>query len=175
MGLGDLDPSNKNELVRDQMKSESDDERYPQFQERVPYIAIWKDDSGEYHAAPSPHSHTVQYIKESKSKAWRPRMVPDEIERYWMDQYEFKRVRSMVDEVLGLDLMELLQDDPESALKAVILSAKHHNVDRSPSVHRRCGVCDEELHIVMDTFEEIGTRIVCSDHTVSEITKAGLL
>lgn len=185
MGLGDLipdedssDSSSSNNQSSSSSGSGSDESSgggYPKFREKVPYFAIWKDESGEFGAAASPHSHTVQEIKESKGSKWRVRMIPDELERYWMDRTEYLRTAQIVEKVLDMDLMELLQNDPASANRAIIFASKHYHSDQTPSRVRRCGVCNCDLNIIEDQYEKVGNRIICPDHTVQELKKHNLL
>lgn len=186
MGLKDLQDSDieydeEDEKYRDNSKSKSSggssssDGRYPRFEDRVPYVAIWEGPDGELKAGFSPQEHTVLYIKESSSKAWRPHAQSEQFERYWMDQYEWKRVVKMVQDTLDLDLIEIVKNDPEEALRSIKYAARNSHSDSKPSMTEKCPVCRTENHVIFGEFTAINGRRVCKDHTTQELVESGFL
>jgi hypothetical protein len=179
MGLKDLKEGNV-DTSSSSSKGGSDDDSdsgssYPKYDSRVPYFAIWQEEDGTYHSGHRPENLIIEYEKSSKSASWELHAIPAEMERHWMDRLEVKRVEQMVEEELCKDLRELLDDDPEQALKAITEAAKSESPKQRPSRTRPCGVCGDDIDFIGGDYEQVNGKRVCSNHTVQDIAEAGLL
>lgn len=173
MGLQDIteDDIKEGQLSTEQRSSSGE---YPKFKEKVPYLAIWQED-GEYKWATSPQNQFITYEKSSKHSSWERKLQPEEMERYWMNNQDFNRVVHMVQKELDMDLVELLRDDAEKALRAIKRAAKAHSPQEPLPMREDCPVCGESIHCIRGEYEMVGKRRVHKSHTVEDLAEAGLL
>lgn len=187
MGLGDLDPvsssdnsSSSSGWSSSSGSSESDSNRPYDERKKIPYWAIWEDDDGQIHAANSPQNEDVYILeqKQNKGDKWQVVGQSKKLLRHWMSLQDFQYACHIVEEVFGYDFIELLREDPRAANEAIVKAAKEYRATKSnqtTSNVRDCGVCGEPLHVVLDEVENVGDRVVCPEHTVTELRDADLL
>lgn len=179
MGIEDLKKGNvdtsSNDSSSDDSNSSSSGGGYPKYDSKVPFLAIWVEEDGTHYSGFRPENIVIEYEKSSKSASWELHAIPAEVERYWMDKLEVRRVEQMVEDELGKDFKELLDDDPEKALKAVTEAAKSHSPKQRPSRTRPCPVCNDDLDYIGGDYQQVNGKRVCSNHTVQDIADAGLL
>lgn len=169
MPLGDLAGTGDKFEKEQQNKSKGSGRSGPDFTSRVPYMAIYEDEDGNLQYSASNEKLAIEY-KDGEINA-----VPEELERYWLSQDSWRRMRWMVEKHLNMDLMDLLKEDPEKALKASQRAAKQHSPKDQPSLTEKCPVCREDIHVINDDYGRVGKRRVCSHHTVKELADADLL
>lgn len=129
----------------------------------IPTFAIWTDEDGEYQSGWNPQHLPLEY-KDGDLNA-----IPAEIERFWIEQMEFKRIIQMVEEEFDVDALGVLLDRPERGIKLVRKAAKRHSPQDIDWEKERCAVCKEDLHVRYDDYEVVDRRRVCSHHTVTEL------
>lgn len=148
---------------------------YPKSELRVPTLAIYENEDGELVAGFNDENAAVEYRKESEDDSWERHMVPHYIERYWMSRNSVRMIAGRVERHLNEDLYELLEEDPEAALKAIIKAAK---INSPAEINNRvvdCAVCGKSIHLVHDKYEEVNNRRVCPSHNVEELAAHDLI
>lgn len=174
-GLRDLDDSQSQS--DSSSGTDTSENHQTKTEKRVPYAIVYTDEQGEYHFAHRPQDDELLLLYEVSGNQSEPELlkVPSNIERYWMNRDSFQYAKHAVKEVLGDDLANLIRDDPEAGLKAVRVSLKRHNTEGTISHTETCPVCDDEIHAIYDDYEQVNGRRVCSDHSLTEIKRSGLM
>lgn len=157
--------------------SGSSSSSYPKEQQRVPFLVIYEDRDGTVKAARQPQQDDLQltYLKEDKHSSWELQHTPDYFLRYWMNRDSFAYARHIVEDVTGANLHEIIREDPEKAVNAVIECSKVYDTDRELPETERCPVCREELHVIFDDWQKVNGRRACPDHTLGELKDSDIL
>lgn len=162
--------------------SSSSSGAYPKYRDRVPFAALYEDYEGNLVLEVPNVTICHQQIKTTEHSSWTYDKPTKDFHgrdgrtvSCWMEEQSFNFLLHKIETVLDLNPVELVNGDPHRFKQAAEKAAKHYKSDHEPNLHRDCGVCGEELHTVLDDYEDVNHRIVCSSHTIQEISEAGLL
>lgn len=172
----DLKELASDESVQNNVKKSgnSSSGEYPKYDARIPRLAIIEED-GEMVYKTNPQNYPIEYVKEKEGASWERFAAPEDMVRHWMTDAQVMRVKHMVKDTLGADLFELLDKDPEIALRVIKKAAKNRNTDNPNFEAVDCAVCGTEIDLVYGSYEEINNRRVCKSHNVKELADADLL
>lgn len=150
---------------------------YPKERERVPYLAVYRDDHGDWQYRTNPQDLTIIKRKKHSSDSWSIWWVPDEVERFWMNKDNFRMHSSRVKNFCGRDLMSLLQLDPHKAIRTLKEAANRQTNSDTSSSHqtRDCQVCGEEHHHSLGDFRRVNNQVVCEKHSVEDLARNDML
>lgn len=150
---------------------------FPVYVAETPYLVI-KEADGEIEVVRYPETPEVEirydwysdcdfenagYFRENEG--WK---------RWFWTRGEYMRIKRRVQERLGYDLKEILEEQPEKALD-VIRMAANQKIAQKVEPKERCPVCSGRLHVLHDEWEIVDNRRVCSSHNVKELAAADLI
>lgn len=184
MGLADLTPAKDTGGSTGSRKGKSHRVKYggknpdpgdfPIYTLQCPQILIYEDSSGELQVLRYPHTPETELVKEWYSDPWTVETPSENWVRWFMEEKSWKRVKRRVQEELDLDLNDLLDENPERALKAINMAVNQKVMEKLQPTER-CPVCRERIHVLYDSYEVVNNRRCCSKHTVAELKEADLL
>ena len=196
MGLGDFtEPDDSDSSSKSQSSSSSSSKSskssssssssgssggsMPKYKRVCPEVIIREDEDGNILAQRYPNTPEVTLKKE-----WygQPFTLNDDIHhhqnwrKYWLSKTGWEDMVRRCKQVTGIDLNQLIKENPEKAVRAINETAQNYNTDTDgPSRGRSCGVCDSRLDPILDDCREVGGRLVCERHSVEDLHHAGLL
>lgn len=99
--------------------------------------------------------------------------LPNDWVRYWTYKGTWRAKCKDVKEFMDIDLDSLVDEDPQSAIDAIVFTAK--NFDKShrkrDTAHVECVLCGDEHHrILSNKYSKVNKRIVCDNHTVGQLS-----
>lgn len=158
--------------------SSSGQHPFPKYKRVCPQ-AVVKEEGGELVLVLYPETESMPFKKDWYTAPWElntPR--PAEWEYVWWGEDELDLDRHRVQELYGIDLIEVLKDDPRLGLEYRRKAGKEfaHGGDVEEAQRKRtCQVCEDEIDLVYDDWEEVGKIAVCAGHSVRELREADLV
>lgn len=151
-------------------KSEED---YPFYCKKCPnYLLLNTDEGYEWHSWASAPELTFE--KHSPNDRWE--LVDDgEIELVYWDESDFKRVRHIAEEQLGVKIVQLLKEKPEEGLDIIDLASRMAKGNSPAYEHVSCYVCDKKYHAEHGDYHTVNGHAVCGSHEVSELAERDLI
>jgi len=167
---------------RDRPVSRVSPDEFPVQLHKTPYLVIFDTQEGlEPVFYPETEKRTVTFTDYGK---YEYDLFEDEAKVIWTedryDLYEWRSEPSRVDLTRDPDgedydtLRRLLKDHTRAGLREM-RRVEDQDVDQGVSQTERCGVCNQTLHVRYDSYEVVGGRRVCPDHTVEDLGHAGLV
>lgn len=147
---------------------------FPIYTLQCPEVLIYRNSDEELRVERYPHTPEVELVKEWYSDPWTVDTPSENWVRWFMEKDFWKRVKHRVDQELGLDLDDLLDEDPERALKAINMAVNEKIRNRLEPTER-CPVCRRKIEVLYDEYEVVDNRRVCPEHTVADLKEADLL
>lgn len=193
MGLGDFTEPEEDSTSSSKSKSSSSSKsssgsssssssssnQMPEYKRICPEVVIREDDDGRVIAQRYPNTPEVSLKKE-----WfgQPFKLNDDLihhqnwRKYWLSKDSWEDMVRRCKQATGVDLNQLIKEDPEKAVRAINETAQTQNVDTGNSRRTRpCAVCDTRLDPLYDDCREIDKKLVCERHSVEDLHHAGLL
>jgi len=152
-------------------------DNFPKYRRRAPQAVIREDNEGNLESEFYPHTPELTFKKGWYTAPWEPAdALPGNWQKIWWDEQSLKHSSHIVEEELGEDFRELLEEDPKSAVGVLNRAARTYNTEKSASegLSRDCAVCNESIHLLKDDYEEVSNRVVCSSHNARDLASAGL-
>ena len=146
---------------------------FPIYTLECPEVLIFRNSQDELEVQRYPHTPEIELEKEWYSEPWQIEVWQDNWEKV-LFKSAYKRIKRNVERELSMDLDELLDDDPEKALKAITRAANTYAAEKR-QLTERCPVCREKIHVITGSYEVVDNRRVCKSHTVEDLAEAGLL
>lgn len=181
MGLGfntqtDSNDSSSGSTQNSSSSSSGSSSGYPKLKEVVPYLVVYEDEDGFLQYRTHPQNMFIVRRKKYKSDRWSIYATPEEVKRFWMTRHEFKMHSQRVESHAGKDLMSIMQDDPEKALRALRQAANEYDTSKADSHQTKtCYICGEEHHAALGDYYRIQNLAVCESHSVEDLKHADLL
>lgn len=172
--------SNGSRKSRNTSKSSSGNStgnNFPKYRRRAPQAVIKEDSDGNLESEFYPHTPELTFKKDWYTAQWEPAdALPGNWQKIWWSEQSLKHSSHIVEEELDEDFMELLEEDPKSAVRVLNRAARTYNTEKSATkgLSRDCAVCDESIHLLKDDYEEVNNRVVCSNHNARDLASAGL-
>lgn len=191
MGLGDYAGSGKGQNDSTDSNQSSDSksssnsssssgstDEFPKFKRKQPQYVL-KKVMGDYKLEQYPNTVAMEFQKDWYSAPWEPAdHLPGNWEEVWWDEDQFKLDKYIVEEELNEDLLKMLKDNPEVAIRMLRKAKESYNSEGDTSEaakRRRCDVCGSLINLCRSDYEEIGTKIACKEHTLTELKEEGLV
>jgi hypothetical protein len=155
--------------------ADDDPDEWPRRKKAKPAHLIRDDGTGELEYLQAPETPTLILEQQWYGQPWRisDEHVLDGWEWHTFDTdngSEWRRTVQMVEDELDLDLLRLVRESPSMAVEAIRNAANQHKTEQGRiSKTRDCAVCDEDLHIVLDSYTEINHKVVCDSHPVQTL------
>lgn len=155
--------------------SSSSDGEYPYYKTETPFMAVVRTEDGlVVRNRPDELSITYrQYSATSDMKKWEQ---PDQLKKYWMTDWMFKRDRYAYEkEYPESEFLVDLREDTSTTLDRLRLAKSQADPNSPQASAPKCAVCKEELDRADDEYERVLGKKVHTHHTVRELASEGVV
>lgn len=106
-------------------------------------------------------------------------VIPSDYVYVWWTKESFQAMNNKVRNHVGESLEDLLSNaPPKRVVESIRDTVRHYDEtqhrNKQPD-YVNCAVCDERMHKQFGKWEKVNRRVVCPNHTVTELQQNGIL